>query len=524
MRPRELAILAHLEAVAATVVSLGTSFPKASLYRSLKNLLRRQLVVLEGGARYALTAAGRAALELSRRAPATLATRPRLPLPHLEDTPTPFHRSVLELVACSIALRWNKVKPAHHAAYVVIGPPLRFTTWIAEAACRMAGVDPTRGVIYLPKETGQSLTTRRDARGAKVTVRAALSQPVVGLDELARAKPPIRRLAELYLHGRIAVSDEDATLEVLPVPIATMNPVATSKPGDTLEARTGLDPAMLRRAIVVDVSAVEIPRGVRSSGGDLLDRMEARGPAAFPAPRAPDFDTAERIGRVLERLFDAEERLGGIDLTLLSQLAIGATAWLEPEDALRLVLLDYCEVTAPLGWYRADWQARLAEALDPEPDRGAAPEEPTPPAPITIDDVAAVLGRLGLSSQQAMDRLTFAGEIEQLGFTVEGAALVARELRRVDSRSARGLDVLVHLLREHGSLARSASAFEAVVKDAADRLAALRAAVREEEARLERMGTSPPRETWDDARFARMIAEQNAKEVLRRVEERSGQE
>ena len=466
MDAREIEILRYLEGGPALVQPVLNQIPRSSAYRLLRRLQQDRLVAREGR-RYRLLPAGRDALAALDVPPIQAIPAPSLDryIPHLRHAPTAFHRAVLELVACAIVARQHRLRVSHHPAFVVFGPKLRWKTWLARAACLIAGIDPACSVIYLGVESGRSMLSRKGAKGQRLSLRAALDQPVVGLDEWLRAKPEVRRLAQVYLHGEITVPDENEVLTIRPVAIMTLNPRDGKH---ALDERLGLDEPMLRRSILADVSEVEIPPDLLTEGDALLDRIRAQDPAEFPPPRRSDWEPREEVKRRLLDALDAPERLAGIDVTMVAMLATAATAWLEPEVALHLVLSDYLTVVEQLGWTKSNWRSEMEVPLDQKTDETDAPLSVPEPNPLDYDQklhaLAEVCSRLSIAPAQAEERLRHVEKLAALGFGPAAADLIAAELKRIGLAPAEAAKRLADCLREHESLEASRVALEARVR------------------------------------------------------------
>ncbi len=466
MDTREIEILRYLEAGPAPLQPVLSRIPKSSTYRLLSRL-RQDRLVARDGRRYRLLPAGREALTALSAPPTAAAAAPSFDrhVRHLRHAPTAFHRSVLELVACAVVARKHRLRPSHHPAFVVFGPKLRWKTWIAKAACLMTGVDPARFVIYLATESGRSMVSRKGSKGQRLSLRAALDKPIVGLDEWLRARPEVRRLAQVYLHGDLTVPDENEVLTIQPVPIVTLNP---REQRDALDERLGLDEAMLRRSILADVSGVDIPPDLLAEGDVLLDRIKALDPAEFPPPRRPDWEPRDEVKRRLLDALDAPERLAGIDVTMLAMLATAATAWIEPDEALYVVMTDYLTIVEPLGWTKTDWRSRMEASLDKQTGGTVAPASQAEPNPLDynakVHALAEVCSRLSVTPAQAEERLRHVEKLVALGLSPGATDLIATELKRIGLAPREAAKRLADCLREHESLEASRSALEARVR------------------------------------------------------------
>lgn len=444
MTALEQAVLDHLAGGPTDMAALVATRPRGSVYRTLRRLVKRGLVVQAGPSAWALTQPGQEAMGTPVTPPPPGAPAfvgppaPRLPFPHLDLAPVPLYRQFLELVMLAVASRFYGLRPGHHPSFVVVGPRLKWKTWIARAACIMTDVDQQTGVIPLMNESGRSLTSRRNARGERVTLRRALDQAVVGLDEWTRTTPEVRRLAQVYTHGLIDCPDEDQTLRVRSTPLILTNPVEGAA---DLPARILMDDALIRRSVVMDVAGVTIPPEVLAEGEVLLERMAGLGPIEIPPVPDPSWEPRAEVHAAVLAAIDVPERLALIDVVLIAQLVTSATRWLARAEALRLVLLSYFAIVETLGWMRTDWRVRVEEIL-------GGGEEPMAEAP--VEEVVEDVEPLDLDYEarlMSVDRaLQDAGvELADLpALLADGAALRRHGLRVADLH---GLRVLAGLVR-----------------------------------------------------------------------------
>lgn len=371
----ERAILVHAELGPAALAPLVGPHPRSSVYRSAKALERRGLLARAGGGLWKTTPAGLTVLrgpaadaadaaDARLRSPLgpTRNVPPGLPIPALDLMPTPVHRSVAELVVLAAGAR--RRHPRHHLSVVMAGPPLRAKTWLMLALCRLLGADPSTSIVHGAAQTAGGLGARRDSRGGIASVRDALSSPLLAIDEFQRASAPVRRATQALLHGERALAlENDAQLEVEAVVILGLNPTTAG----TLEERLGLDPALIRRAIVADFAPVALPAGFDADGEERLDKIAALGRVTLPDPprsqAGEERALREALRAALAATLDTPDRLGQLDLHALGQLAVEASAWVAMPDAVRLVLQDVLTVWETLAWTREGWRGHLDVAL-----------------------------------------------------------------------------------------------------------------------------------------------------------------
>ena len=163
---------------------------------------------------------------------------------------------------------------------------------------------------------------------------------MVGFDEWLRATPEVRREIVVYMFGRLAIPVENEMIEIRCVPCVTLNP----KAGETLEDQIGMDEGLLRRVIFVSMANVEIPEAIIGDGDERLAQATALGRVELPEPRHRDWLPKDAVAECLRRSLSSPDLLARIDVTMLAMLAQAATAWLEPEEALRHVLYHYLTI------------------------------------------------------------------------------------------------------------------------------------------------------------------------------------
>ena len=368
---------------AQELIALRQRFPRTTLYRRAGALVRNKLVERVGRG-YRTTAAGLATLAAEEHPalaePAGLAKH----IPRLKLLPTLLHIAIIELILAAAVVRKYELAPDHHFAFLLVGPRLRWKTWCGAVAAVLLGANPRRAVIYLPAEAGRSMSFRRTAAGKTASKRATLDMRLVVLDEYGRCTPEVRREVQIYLHGSISVPYEAEIVRVCPVPVVTLNP--KKKNGELLE-RLGMDEGQVRRSIVADFAATEIPPGVLTEGDSLLSSIGAEGAVALPPPKNPKLAASKRIQRFLETALTDHEVLGLIDLRGLEMLAAGMTSWLPPEEALHRLVFDYCTVAETLHWLKADWRPALAREFGAKENKMDTQQKPAPPEPQPTNDL-----------------------------------------------------------------------------------------------------------------------------------------
>jgi len=409
----DLTILRYLETSPQTLTPLFARVPRSTVYHRIRKLIEGGLVVRRDK-KAVLSQHGRRALEEARESSTPVRREPDIVefVPHLALAPTAVHRALLTLIAAAVVARRHRLSGSHHPTFLLVGAKLTWKTFMGRLSCHMVGIDPTKYVLQMTAETPGSLIQRRGATGQVVTKRDAISQPVVCLDELGRATADVLRIAKLLFSGEIETPFENDTLEILAVPIATMNPKVDHDGADITEI-VGLDEGIARRSIIANLTGVGIPAEILTEGDARLDQARSRGAAEFPAPRHPGWVPSTEIQHILQDAFEFPERLADVDCTMVAQLCTALTAWLSRDDALFLGVRSYLVILETLGWLKEDWPRAL-----PALDRGERTPEPTDPpsespaAPQSLDPldynakvrfILSALKALGLGPEEGAD-------------------------------------------------------------------------------------------------------------------------
>ena len=439
----DLAILNHLADGACAVAPLRTQIPRESLYGRLRQHVAAGWVrKLKQGIWEALPAGIEAltAARLDGRAGSQALLLERIP--HLALAPTPVHRSLIVLAVAAVIARTHRIGAAHHAAFLVLGPPRRWKSWLAQLMCYLCGLDPKSSVLYLPTESGGALIQRKGAKGQVTTRRPATLEKFVGLDEIGRRlKPAVIEVLRLLLHGELEIADEAGTIALPAVPMCLANPKRVRKDA-TWPERLGIDEGALRRAVPADLTDVEIPAAIMTEGDERLDRARELGAIDFPAPPDSDWIPRAETQRQLAQLLDSPERCADVDVTMVAKFATGLSALLPQPLALREALRAYVTAVATLGWARPDWEALLPSIEQPDaapaPETSAAPTEPNPfdlatqlaPLQHTLDALQlepdAARGMLELLQRLGPDRVR---QLDALERDLGAAALTLEEVR-----------------------------------------------------------------------------------------------
>ena len=476
MHDRRIQILRYLDREPATAkeIAAGTGIGLSAVYRHLKWLsAAKQGYAAKKGERYEVLPAGQAAVvpgAVSTVEPATTAAAgPSLLdfLPHLHHVPTVHHRQTLELIHLSAIARHHALGDEHHLSYYLIAEPLKLKTWVPRAACLMHGLDDAQFVLDLTTERGRSVSNRRNSAGKEVWRRDALAAAIVGLDEYPEAATEVRRELDLYLLGKRRVATPDGPATVGPVPVITGNP----RSGNTLRARAGFSKRLARRAMLLDFDAVDIPEDMALRGEALLEQIGALAPAELPAPRYADWDPSARVLAGFKSQLTDLKHLAEIDITAIAKLVVAATAYLEKEEALHLVLHNWCSLMVLAGWVVEDW--RIDIPLEPTPVSPAAIA--IAKAPIAdrdrwafndhVREVTQMLLKHGLSPLAARGAIEFQEDIVGMGFSIDAIRSLAKAARADGLAPGKAVTAVVELIGSVGSLAKARAVVEEETKN-----------------------------------------------------------
>ncbi len=384
-------LLRHLVAGPASLRPLLGAHKRWSVYRALE-AARADGLIGPGPERgtWQLTPEGQRRAQGPDPAPAPAVTVwPDLPCSaHLEVLPSPEHRALGRLIVLARTARQHYEH--HHASFLLFSASgLRAKTWTGHWACHVLGADPRQACVHAVAESGRSLGARRTATGEIAAVRQALGGSVLLIDEWRRGSSEVRRLTTVLIHGDTSVPVENESLSVRAVVVLAMNsPASAASP----EAATGLDAAMIRRCLVVDLECVQLDPTFARDGEERLDRVRALGPLQVPAialDASEERALRDRIADLLPSVLDSPERGGALDVVLLGQLAAAARAWrLSHEDAVTLVLHDAGVLWSTTSWTASGWEARLLAAVGRPGVSTVVPvEAPAVPVAAASEDV-----------------------------------------------------------------------------------------------------------------------------------------
>ena len=324
--------------------------PKSSLYRVVKELVSKGWLVSNGKNQYKCTPAGTSALaELKGNAPTGF-----LPFyPPLAKVPTSQHRAVIELAIAAVIARRFEVRTDRHPTFVLAGKTLQWKTSAGIFLSRMLGLDPASTILNLAAESGKSLWVRKSPTGEVTYEREVLKKALVVFDEYQAADPQIRRLVGIFIDGRKDVNVENERVRIEPVPVITMNPGERG----SLEERLGLTSAQVRRSMVCDLNAVEVPQ-LALGGEEPLKEAKARGRMEILEPKSGCTPDKARTYDLLQKSL-TEEGLQHADLEMLLMLATAVTGYFGPEGSINMVLHNALLLFETVGWTRPGWRSHF---------------------------------------------------------------------------------------------------------------------------------------------------------------------
>lgn len=341
----------------------------ATVYRALDLLESRGLTTRKEGV-YSATEDGRRQVERQDEATEVF---PELPIPALDHTPTPDHRSVLTLGMCATVARWHAVNDRAFVTLVMLGVPGGGKSSTGEALLVLVGGDRHKDLVDVSSAGGKALLVRRDGRGDELYRSHLLQVPASVFDEMDKCDDPKARstIETVYMAGKPTVSIEGQVIAVRCTSVITMNPV--SKEGTSFEELTGFHDSRERRAILVRLPKLEVPAEELDEEFWLTRLIETdKGRAEkLPRPRNPHLKAARRFAEVIKVVLQNKAAASQADPHVLNNLARGATSWLDDERAVRLVAFHWARTQSANGYCYSDWEQRLALFFAPEAVRKA---------------------------------------------------------------------------------------------------------------------------------------------------------
>jgi hypothetical protein len=341
---------------------------KTKVHNHGKRLLKTGLLETRGRNQYHTTEQGRLALEKALgEAPQGLAKV----YPPLSLVPSPYHQAAIELTIAAVIARKYGLRTDKHPGVLVMGPTITWKTGAGTFLCHAFGLDSSTHIVNLGAEAGRSMFVRRKSTGEVSYRRELMGSLLAVLDEFQNVDAETMRFLRVWLDGRRSFPYENTTLDALAVPFLTMNPFE----GRTLEERTGLQTALIRRLIILDLTNITIA-DLAVKGDKILGAAKAHTPLILTPPKGD----CERYKTCIDDLLSStllESARKLVDLDTVVMLGTAMTSYLEPEEAARLVLHDLHMVWQTLGWTRSEWTMHVKSFPDPIP-RETGTEAPAP--------------------------------------------------------------------------------------------------------------------------------------------------
>ena len=351
---RDREILALL-ATGSQIGDIVQRVPKATFYRRLDRLLKMGLLAKQKNG-YRLTAAGYKVLHNTTTGLAHV-------YPLLAELPTAEHLAKVELALAAISARLSGLFQDHLPGFLIVGPTMSWKTSLGKFLCLILDLDPALHIVDCSSETGKSLWLRRDSRGRTVFKRELLDAPFVCFDEYGWSDKVVRVSVQHFIAGRLRVPLENKTLDFRCTPLLTMNPV---KEGD-IEAKTGLKEPQIRRLVICDLESVKMP-DLAVEGETLLERAAKAPPFPLRTSTETLSELRPRIVGLCRRLLtEPAQRL--VDMELVRVLVCGMRPYMQPDEALRRVMVNLCCLWQTLGWTAENWRDILEQEFDKKENR-----------------------------------------------------------------------------------------------------------------------------------------------------------
>lgn len=344
-------ILEHCKDGYRSLKPLHSSVPKTSLYRCVEKLIKDgDLEKGEGG--YKTTPPG--LYKLEHKKPTIEWSELEKFHPVLGYIPTKVHRAIVELILAAIVARGDEIRKDHHPAFILFGATMKWKTWVAKFVCAVLGLDPVRTIILMTSESGRSILTRKGYGGETVSQREVLTAPFVCFDEYHDAEISAKRLCNIYIQGEKQVSYENNILTIEPVPLLTLNP----RGGEGLMEKIGFKEPQIRRSVVCNLDAMEIPSEVKTKGEEILEKVRKHEPLKLPQHKNQCFKYRDDVYALLEKCL-GQDIPPLVDVEMLLLLCSGMTAFLPEKRAVAQALYDYMTIVETLGWVQKGWQETL---------------------------------------------------------------------------------------------------------------------------------------------------------------------
>jgi hypothetical protein len=366
-------ILQHCERDFVLLQDLLKHVPQGTLYRHVSTLLTAGFLVKRGRTYFTTEQGNRQLAEWTSRFDWNIWDGI---YPPIHSVPTSQHRAVIELATAAVAARQVLSQEDHHPGFVLMGPSLAWKTSATKFQCFLLGLTTSQTIIDLTTESGRSLLGRRDGKGNLAFKRDLLEGPLIVFDDFLEGEASLRPILHHFLSGRTVVPVDNATLQILPVSMLTLNP----RPKATLEERTTMSTAQLRRLVVTNLDSVVLP-DLANIGHRALEAAAKHGPLRLKAPTV-DAQTwrPHIVSLVRQTLMPHVWRR--VDTEMIIIMTTGMSAFIpDPERAIQQAVYDYALTAETLGWTTPGWSQAVIQFSLHKPLLRRQPEkqEPAPP-------------------------------------------------------------------------------------------------------------------------------------------------
>ncbi len=340
-------ILQHCEGEFVLLQDLLKHVPQGTLYRHVSKLLTAGFLAKRGRT-YSTTEQGKRQLvEWTSRFDWNIWDGI---YPPMRNVPTSQHRAVIELTTAAVAARQVVSQEDHHPGFVLMGPSLAWKSSTAKFECYLLGLATSKTIIDLTTESGRSLLGRRDGKGNLAFKRDLLDGPLIVFDDFLEADASLRPIVHHFLSGRTVVPVDNAILRILPVSMLTLNP----RPKATLEERTTMSTAQLRRLVVTNLDDVVLP-DLANIGHRAIEAAAAHGPLRLRAPTVDAETWRPHIVRLVRQIL-MPQVWPRVDTEMIIIMTTGMSAFVpDPERAIQQTVYNYGLTAETLRWTTPGW-------------------------------------------------------------------------------------------------------------------------------------------------------------------------
>lgn len=351
---RVLRLIAERPSRVKELIAPGLS--EATIHRATAVLRELGFIISADGIQ-TVTPAGIRWLESLRT---TSSARPSLPIPALDLLPTVEHRSFVELGLCAAVARTHLGLLEGLPGLVLVGDSGAQKTRASRALVAAAGGDPHGDVVEASLPSGRGVFVRHNARGEEISRSRLLEVPVAVFDECDKCGDDVTQLMieQAYFHGTARVRLERTFVDMRATPVAVMNPRAPIAEG--FARRTAFHSSLFRRVAYCEWEGLAVPRP--NDGTDWLAeflRVDAARRVKLPPPRAPGLNAAGAIRRAFDQIVAKKSVAKTLDEFMFANFARGATAWLDDESAIQLVVWNWAIGAARTGILVPEWSLAL---------------------------------------------------------------------------------------------------------------------------------------------------------------------